>query len=303
MYRLTLTLALLVLLVPAALAQSSTTDTDAPTRPAAQQDDRDRIWQFWVRGSGQLYENFFQSPSDGENVTALTGEVGASLGLTRGLRAYGSVNYLHFLDDEIEGSPGIRVGLRGDRRPHGFDVYAEQLSNRPSFDLDEFQGAEIRRLAGEYTYRFLPDWQASVDGELEGQEFDGTPQRDNRFGSLGAAVRWRGSRVFSPELGVRFGNRDVEDELQTYGQRETYIQVRSQTTERLYLSVRLRDRRRDYANIPRDDTRRQIAVSADYTLVPNIVLNLYGARERVDTTLPNRDFTAGLWIVGLTYRF
>ena len=287
MYR--ITLALLILAAPLALAQ--------------QPPQNDPVWQFWVRGNGQLYENFFQSANDGENVTALQGEAGASLGVSPGIRVYGSANYLHFLDDNIEGSPGVRVGVRGDRRPHGFDVYAEHLSNRPSFDLDEFQGADISRLNGEYSYRFLDDWQASVDGELEQQSFDEAPERDNDFHQLGAAIRWRGSRVFSPEIGFRTGERQVEDDLQSYDQNEKYLQIRSQATERLYLSVRFRDRKRDYQNTAREDERRQIAVSADYTLFPDVILNFYGTREWVDTTQPGRDFTSGLFFAGMTYRF
>jgi len=283
------TIALLILAAPLALAQ--------------QPPGNDPVWQFWARGNGQLFENFFQSPDDGENVGALQGELGASLGLTRGVRLYGSASYLHFPDEAIEGSPGVRVGVRGDRRPHGFEVYAERLDNRPSFDLDGFQGADISRLSGEYSYRLLEDWQVSVDGDFEQQSFDETPERDNDFPQLGAALRWRGSRAFSPEIGFRRGEREVEDALQSYDQNEKYLQIRSQTTERLYLSVRLRDRRRDYQNIAREDERRQIAVGADYTLYPDVILNLYGAREWVDTTVPERDFTSGLWIAGLTYRF
>src|SRR5688572_31865842 len=54
---------------------------------------------------------------------------------------FGHVNYIHFNESTLEGSPAFRLGLRGDLRPHAFEVYAEQLSNRPSFELDEFVGA------------------------------------------------------------------------------------------------------------------------------------------------------------------
>jgi len=275
----------------------------APWLHAQQQPPNDPLWEAWVKGNGQLYENFFQDPgSGGETVTAMQAEVGASRRVARGIRAYGDVNYLHFFDDTLEGSPGMRVGARGDLRPHAFDVYAEVLNNRPSFELDEFSGADIRRLAGEYSYRFLKDWQASVDGDFEQQEFDNS-LRDNDFHQAGAAIRWRGSRIFSPEIGFRTGERDVNDALQSYDQHEIYLQIRSQTTERLYLSARFRDRKRDYQNISREDKRRQLTVGADYTISDVWVLNLYGAREHVDTTQAGRDFTSGLWIAGVTYRF
>lgn len=282
------------------LAAAPLVQAQEPPSPPPQ---TDPLWEFWVRGTGQLYENFFQDPGDdGETVTGASAEVGASVGVAKGLRAYGQVNYLHFFDDTLEGSPGLRVGLRGDLRPHAFEVYAEALNNRPSFELDEFSGAEIRRLSGEYSYRFLDDWQASADFELDQQEYE-NPSRDNDYRGVGAAIRWRGSRVFSPELGFRTGEREVEDARQSYDQSEVYLQIRSQPTERLYLSARYRDRKRDYQNVAREDTRRQLSANADYSLTPAWVLNLYAARENVDTTAAGRDFTAGMWIAGVTYRF
>lgn len=262
-------------------------------------------WDFWVRGNGQLYENFDQAP-DGQpenDVTALAAEVGASVGLTKAWRAYGTASYLHFNDDELEGSSGFRLGLRGGTRPHAFEVYAEQLTNRPSFDLDVFAGAQIRRLAAEYSYRFLPEWQVSVDGELDQQDFNRSETRDNEYAGAGAAIRWRKSRLFSPELGFRLGQRDVNDDTQTYDQGEVYLQVRSSPTDKLYLSARIRQRRRDYQNIDREDQRRQIAVSADYSFTKAWVLNLYGARESNDTNLAGRDATWGFVSAGVTYRF
>jgi len=263
-----------------------------------------QTWEFWVKGSGVLYQNFFQAAagSEEEDVTALQGELGASVAITSALKAYSLVNYLHFNEDAIEGSPGVRVGLRGDSRPHAFDVYAEALDNRPSFELDEFAGADIRRINGEYSYRFAKDWQVSVDGDLEEQDFD-NDARDNEFNAVGAAVRWRGSRLFSPEVGARVGERDVNDPAQSYDQREVYLQIRSQPTPKWYLSLRLRNRTRDYQTIDREDERRQIAFGADYTISPRFVLNLYGAKEDVDSNVEGRDFDTGYWLAGLTWRF
>lgn len=263
-----------------------------------------QTWQLWVRGNAQLYENFFQATEgeEEEDVSAVQGEVGASVAFTPALTAYGNVNWLHFNDDEIESSPGVRVGLRGGRRPHSFDVYAEALNNRPSFELDEFAGADIRRVSGEYAYRFLDDWQVSVDGDLEQQEHD-NDLRDNDFSSLGAAVRWRGSRLFSPELGFRMGERDVNDAAQTYDQSEVYLQIRSQPVQPLYLSLRFRNRTRDYQNVDREDDRRQIVLGADYTVNDHLVLNLYGAKEDVDSSREGRDFDTGFWLAGVTWKF
>src|SRR5690242_14121289 len=96
-----ITLALLLTAAPLLHAQQP------PQKP-------DPLWEFSVRGNGQVYENFFQDPgSGGDTVTAMQAEVGASRLLTKGIRAYGDVNYLHFFDDTLEGSPGMRIGARG----------------------------------------------------------------------------------------------------------------------------------------------------------------------------------------------
>ncbi len=261
-------------------------------------------WEFFVRGNGQLYENFFQAPkgSPEEDVTAVQGEVGASVGLTKALTAYGQINLLHYNDDTLEDSPGGRIGLRGDARPHSFDVYLEKLNNRPSFELDEFAGADVTRVYGEYAYRFLKDWQVSVDGDFEQQEYD-NQLRDNDYQQLGAAVRWRRSRLFSPEIGARRGERDVNDPLQSYDQSEWYLQIRSQPSPKWYLSARYRDRTRDYQNVDREDKRRQINFGADYSMTEHLVLNFYGAKEDVDSSAAGHDFDSGFFLAGVTWKF
>ena len=271
-------------------------------QPPAQQDP----WQFWVRANAQLYDNFFEAPNGRpqDDVTALFGEAGASVGFAKSFRAYGQVNYLHYDEEGLDSSPGFRVGLRGDAHPHSFDVYAEDLRNRPTFDVgDEFDRADIRTLAATYEYRSSHDWSAGADGELQQQNFKITTSRDNDFRSAGASVRWRGSRLFSPEVGVRFGNRDVDDDRLSYGQRDVYLQIRSSLTPKLYLSGRYRNRKRDYDNLGREDKRNQITLSADYTLVPNLILNLYGSHETTGVNQPNRDFKTALYVAGLTWRF
>ncbi len=261
-------------------------------------------WEFFVRGNGQLYENFFQAPkgSPEEDVTAVQGEVGASLDLTKALTAYGQIHLTHYNDDAIDDSPGGRIGLRGDSNPHSFDVYLEMLKNRPSFELDEIAGADVTRVNGEYAYRFLKDWQASADADFEQQEYD-NELRDNDYHQFGAAVRWRGLRLFSPQIGVRMGERDVNDPLQSYDQSEWYLQIRSQPSPKWYLSARYRDRTRDYQNIDREDKRRQINFSADYSMTEELVLNFYGAKEDVDSNVADRDFDIGYFLAGVTWKF
>lgn len=269
-------------------------------------------WQIWLKGQAMQFENFFQATDAAgeEDISAFGGEVGTSFGVTPALRVYGSVNALKYDTEELDTSNGVRIGLESNARPHSFDVYVEQLFDRPSFEVDDvFSRADIRSLVGEYAYRVTDNWQVSIDGELEQQTFDVDTDRDNDFRSLGGAIRWRGNRRFSPELGFRTGERDVDDPTESYDQSEVYLQVRSAVTEALYLSARLRNRKRDYptgvalsSNFGREDDRQQLVLSADYSFTPSFILNLYASREEVDSTRPDRDFDTGLWLVGFTWR-
>lgn len=272
-------------------------------------------FDFWVRAQGLLFGNFFQATGgrEEEDVSALLGEVGTSLRLTRSgsLAAYGSVNYLGYQDEGLDSSHGFRVGVRGEARPHAFDVYYDQQMDRPTFDVgDVFDRADVRRLAGEYSNRITRRWQVTLDAEAEEQNFDLSPNRDNEFVGAGAAIRYRGWRKFSPELGYRAGEREVNDPTQTYDQSDLYLQIRSPISPAVYASVRIRSREREYStenpsssNFGRADDRLQLSGYADVRLRDPLILNLYGSWEEVDSNLAGRDFTTTLFAAGLTYRF
>jgi hypothetical protein len=289
---------------------------DAPPRPdEVRLDALAERFEFWVRAQGLFFGNFFQATEGREedDVSALLGEVGTSARLTRSgsLAAYGSVNYLAYQEEGLDSSHGFRVGMRGEARPHAFDVYYDQQMDRPTFDVgDVFDRADVRRIAAEYSNRVTRRWQVTLDGEAEDQEFDLTPNRDNEFAGFGAAVRYRGWRRLSPEIGYRVGDREVADPTQSYDQSDLYLQLRSPITPAIYASVRLRSRARDYStgntgssNFGRKDDRIQLSGYVDLRLRDPLTLNLYGSREDVDSNLPGRDFATTLFAAGVTYRF
>ncbi|HVR43496.1 MAG TPA: hypothetical protein VMS56_08630 [Thermoanaerobaculia bacterium] len=304
---------LMVVLAVPALAQER---DRRPPRPDAVRppDPSTPLFEWWLRGQGLLFGNFFQATESEaeEDVAALLGEVGMSVDLRRGfpLRAYGSVNYLRYDDEVLDSSHGLRVGVRSDGRPHAFDVYVDGQRDRPTFDVgDVFARADVTRLAGEYSYRVTREWQVTVDGELEQQEFDLTPLRDNEFAGLGVAVRYRGWD-FSPEIAYKAGTREVDDPTQSYDQTDFHLQVRSSLTPRVYMSVRLRSREREYrtdqmtsSNFGRADDRIQLSGYLDIRLLGPLALNLYGSWEDVDSNLEGRDFASTLLAAGLTWRF
>ncbi|HUG06687.1 MAG TPA: hypothetical protein VMQ78_09110 [Candidatus Limnocylindria bacterium] len=305
-----------VLVLAAATAVSAQDSEQTPPRPdQGRREPVSRLFESWLRGQMLLFGNFFQATEGGEEegVAVLLAEVGTSVRLTRSgpLRAYGSVNYLRYDDEALDSSRGFRLGVRSAGRPHAFDVYYDRQLDRPTFDVgDVFDRADIDRIAGEYSNRLTRAWQVTVDVERERQRFDLSPGRDNDFLAAGAAVRYRGWRALSPEIGYRAGEREVEDARQSYDQRDLYLQLRGAAGPSIYWSARYRDRTREYltadiasSNFGRADDRHQIAGYVDITLRDRLVLNLYGAWEEVDSNLPRRDFDTTLFAAGLTYRF
>lgn len=265
-------------------------------------------FESWIRGQGMLFGNFFQASDSAleEDVTALQGEIGTAFQVSPAmpLELYGSLSYLQYDDEALDSSPGFRVGVRSDGRPHSFDLSFSQQNDRPTFDVgDTFDRADVSRLYGEYGYRVVPDWEVMFRGESERQKNDLTPFRDNEFLGFGGSVRYRGSRVFSPEIGYNAGRRDVDDETQSYDQQDLFFQVRSALTPAIYWSARYRYRTREYINEIREDDRNQISGYVDFTILPPLALTLYGSWEDVDSNLEGRDFDTTLVSAGLTYRF
>jgi hypothetical protein len=306
------------LMLSFALTLSGQQEIEDPREAAPPPDRQQRgepRFEGWLKGQAYSFGNFFQA-SEGEpeeDVLAGYGEVGASVKLSDRipLRAYGSFNYIHYDDELLDSSNGFRIGGRLDGRPHAFNVYLDQQMDRPTFDVgDAFDRADVRTLNGNYSYRVTRNWQVSVEGTRQDQDFDLSPLRDNEFTSFGGAIRHRGSRIFSPEIGLNRGRRDVVDDTLSYDQQDLYLQIRSALTPALYASIRYRDRTRDYVTVAttspyfgREDDRKQISGYADYRFARQWTLNLYGAVESNDSTIPNRDFDTSLFVLGLTFDF
>ena len=281
-------------------------------RPRAAEEQR---FELWLKGQGFLFDNFFQATDVAaeQDVNALYAELGGSYRLSRSVpvKAYLSVNTVQYDDDALDSSEGFRLGVRGDMRPHGFDVYVDQQMDRPTFDVgDVYDRADVRTLSGEYGYRVTRDWEVKVEGELQEQEFDLTPDRDNDYTELGGGIRYRAWRMFSPEIGFATGERDVDDARLSYDQDEVYLQIRSALSPRLYASARLRLRDRSYvtddvtsSNFGRSDDRQQISGYADYELLEYLTLNFYGSYEDVDSNLEGRDFDTTMLLVGATLHY
>lgn len=303
---------LLIVLAPVLIAQEEVEESKEMQSEARLMDRFD----VWLKGQGLLFNNFFQASEgrQGVDVEAIYAEAGAYFRMdTRyPLRAYLSGNTVQYQEDGLDSSEGLRVGVRGDGRPHSFDAYFDYQMDRPTFDVgDVFDRADVSTLSAQYGYRVDRDWEVKIRGQFQDQSFDLTPSRDNEFSELGGAVRFRGfSRIFSPEIGFVMGERDVDDPASSYDQDETYLQVRSAISPRLYASARLRFRDRTYvtanpgsSNFGRSDDRWQLSGYADYELLEALTLNFYFAYEDVDSSIVGRDFDTSMLMAGVTYHF
>lgn len=301
-----------ILLLVATTLSGQTTRQATPPPPPAPRTTAE------VRLNSLYFDNFFQAPSGApkENVVAAGVEARISRDTPlrfggRPVQGYAYFDYLRFDQEEFGGSPGLRFGARSDARPHSWDTSVQLQKDRPSFDVvDETDRADIARFMADYSYRPVRDWQFNAGLDADRQSFDLAQGRDNRFLGASAGVRYRGfGSEFSPEIGLAFGDRSVDDAAQSYGQVDWILQIRSAPTPPLYISARYRHRLRDYdtgtassSNFGREDTRDQIVLAADLRAAVRLTWNFYLAWENSDSTAPGRGFKTLLGAFGLTYR-
>lgn len=268
----------------------------------------------YLRLGGFYFDNFFQTAEGGpeDNVLALSLEAGIAYRLQEGghLEAYLDSDHVRYQD--FDPSSGITGGLRAEGKPHSFDVFAQLLKGRPSREVgDVLDRADVFALNGKYSYRIAGDYEVIGQGEFRHETFDLGPDKENDVFNLGGALRYRGfGWRFSPESGLGFGKRDVQNDNEDLSQHEAYLRLRLSPTRSLYLNLRLRQRWRDYtvenasaSNFQREDTRRQLVFSGDWTRGKHVVWNLYYAFEDSDSTRASGRFKTQMLFLGLTYRF
>lgn len=258
------------------------------------------------------FGNFFQltDPAQEEDVNAGQAELRLAMRFSPAdpTEGYLQAGFIEFDGEGLDSSTRGRIGVRRAGAVNDFDVYSDLQRDRPTFDVgNEFARADVDSVHAEYARRLTRAWQVGIEGDHQEQSFDLAPQKDNRFRSAGASVRYRGfGSVFSPEIGVHLGNRDVEDDEEDYDQEEIYLQVRSVPTPRLYLSLRYRDRTRDYEindpdsrNFGRTEDRSQWALTAEFQSSRRVSWTFYGTWEDVDSSRPGRDFDHSLALLSL----
>lgn len=268
-----------------------------------------------IRFFGMLADNFFQAPEGVAKEEVASGRVEGRVALALpgdgAWEVYGHGRVTSY-EGSLEQSSGLGVGLRYDRRPRSLDLDVRFEQDRPTLDVgDEFDRADVLRLAGEYSHRLTDDWEVTGLAEVERQEFDLVRGKDNDLFGAGGAVRYRGwGYLVSPEIGVELGGRNAVDPNQDHDQRDVWIKLRSVPAPPVYLSLRYRLRRRDYSvgspaasNFDREDERRQWTLGADVKTGERLTWNLYYSYQDAESTKASRTFTSQFLGLGVTVGF
>lgn len=262
-----------------------------------------------------IFDNFFHSsnPATEQDVTGLGAEYRAAWRPgPRPMEVFGHLNVLEYDEDGLDTAYGIRLGLQEDGARHDWRAYVDLAENRPSFDVrNTFATTDRTALAGAYGYDVTPNWQVGVDAMLEQQRFENNPTRENEFFGGGASVRYKGfGWRITPMAGLAFGNRSVEDDTESYGDRSWLIGVEYIPIDPLYLSVSYRDTLRDYDtgdtssfNFGREEDRAQWEVIASYRTGKHLSFSLYYLREGVDVPLTGENFDTQLMLLGVGWAF
>lgn len=263
----------------------------------------------YFRLSGVLFDNFFQTP-DGEpqeNVEAAGAEAAVHKGLTPDIVAYGQLDYTDYR--HFRPSGGFVAGVRGEGRPHTFDLQAQAMLGRPSREVGDVLGrADGVAVLGQYGYR-VGAFEPIALAEYRHESYEVSALRANDVFNVGGALRIRMGKV-SPEVGYRWGKRDVKDDNEDLDQREVYLRLRWAPARPTYISLRLRRRYRDYSiedagasNFGREDTRDQLVASGDFFTTSRFGVNLYYSLESSDSTHPRGEFTTQMLAAGVVVRF
>jgi len=283
-----------------------------PAPPSAEAQEPRRL-AAQLRLNGSFFDNFFQA-SDGlpeEDVLSggLEGSLAARLDPSRRVELYGHAGYERYRD--FGPSTTLGLGLRSEDRSSAFDLGAQYHRGRPSRDVgDVVDPANDVGLAAEYSYRVLDDLQLTALADARREWYERAPQKRNDVFNAGAAARYRGWTRFSPEIGFRWGRREVQDVNEDLDQHEWFVRLRWTPASAVYVSLRYRRRQREYtvddplrSNFGREDRREQWTIGGDIRLSRHWSWGAYLAREASDSTRPSGVFTTQMATVSLALRY
>lgn len=262
--------------------------------------------------AGAVYSgNFFQAPEGErrEGVRSGMGGVKVVLPFASGSYVFSEANGT--LYSEFDPSYNVLGGFGWSAWPHMVEGYAGYRAHTPRLDVGDTLGfADLLYMHGSYGVRpaRVLQLEALVDyyNEAHGQQ----AERDNTFLSLGGALRYRGfGRLFSPELGAAFGNRDVAIDTEDLSERALWITARSTVSPMLSFRLRYRNRLREYSvddvaasNFGREDQRHELTLATGLSLRDDLRWTIYYSYQHATSTRASRNFDAHQIRTGLEYR-
>ncbi|HEU4522403.1 MAG TPA: hypothetical protein VFT12_10390 [Thermoanaerobaculia bacterium] len=255
------------------------------------------------------FDNFFQARGDTPeiDVTAAGWEYGAATRLTEtGPDFFGALYVMNYDREGLATSYGGRAGIARYGSVHSFYGYIDRLQNGWSFDIaEETANANITSLYATYSYRVVRDWQLELTTYNEWQSFDVEETGyDGDYNQLEGEVRYRGfGRIFEPRIAYAVGQRDVDNQTDTYDYRHWAVEVTSRPIPNLDLSLRYRDRTRDYERIDRLEDRGQIQFRAILRHSDRLATTAMITHEDVNSSVPGRDFAKRRIFAGFTIGF
>ncbi len=292
-------------------ATGQTPDSVGRAEPPSPSPSSPSALELLVKAGASYSGNFFQAP-EGEPRES----VRAGMGAVKVVRPFASGSYIFAeasgtVYSEFDPSYNVLGGFGWSVWPHMIQGYAGYRARTPRFDVADTLGfADLFFLHGSYGVRLVRviQLEALVDyyNEAHGQR----AERDNTFLSLGGALRYRGfGRLFSPELGAGFGNRDVAIDTEDLSERTLWLTVRSSPSSALSLRLRYRNRQREYSvedaaasNFDREDRRHELALTTALSLRDNLRWTIYYTYQHATSTTASRNFDAHYVQTGLEYR-
>lgn len=219
---------------------------------------------------------------------------------------YGRVSVLRYSGGASETSYTGQLGVSKYGSVHWYDVYLEHTVNGYALEIDETRAsADITSLRGYYSYRLTDDWRAGVEATLEQQRFGDQDDFENDYRSLGVEVRYRGfGDLFQPRVGYVTGERDVNNDVDSYDDRYWYVQLTTRPDPRFTASLRYRDRTRDYTSIARTDDRDQWLLRGEFRQNDRLTWLASYLHEQTDSTDPRRgSFDRNVFFAGMNVGF
>lgn len=264
-----------------------------------------------VEAGGSYFANFFQAPDEEpeESVRATTGQVKVVQPFRSGSYLFAEAGGVFY--SEFDPSSNFLGGFGWSMWPHMIEAYGGYRIHAPRLDVGDTLGfANLLYVHASYDVRLGRPLQLGAVVDYYDETHGQRPERNNTYVDFGGSVRYRDlDHLFSPEVGVAFGGRDVAVDTEDLSQRTVWVTLRSRPTAALSLRLRYRDRLRKYSvddpaasNFDREDRRHEVNLITRVSLLEDLRWTVNYSFQHATSTMASRSFDAQSISVGLEYR-